>query len=139
MHQNAKLTPADREELVRRVLEEGLPMRVVGRQMGVSRRTVWKWVSRFRRGGRAGLLDRSSRPHRIARQLDAKRVARNEWAYRRPYRTSAARTMMLPAFLARYDTRRRHRGIGNRTPHARLALAPTFPDTRDVVDLFRPG
>ncbi len=277
-------------------------MKVVGRQMGVSRRTVWKWVSRYRREGRAGLMDRSSRPHRIPRRLDAKRVgrieqlrrrrltgleiatalemavstvslwlrrlglgrlrdldpkpvvvryerrrpgellhldtkklariervghrvhgdrsrkvrgagweflhvcvddatrlayaevlpdekgitaagfmeralawyqrldvrveavmtdngpcyyskrfnrvlgdcgirhiytrpyrpqtngkaerfirtAKNEWAYRRPYRTSAARTMMLPAFLTRYNTRRRHRGIGNRTPQAKL-------------------
>lgn len=284
------------------MLEAGLPMKVVGRQMGVSRRTVWKWVSRYRREGRAGLMDRSSRPHRIPRRLDAKRVgrieqlrrrrltgleiatalemavstvslwlrrlglgrlrdldpkpvvvryerrrpgellhldtkklariervghrvhgdrsrkvrgagweflhvcvddatrlayaevlpdekgitaagfmeralawyqrldvrveavmtdngpcyyskrfnrvlgdcgirhiytrpyrpqtngkaerfirtAKNEWAYRRPYRTSAARTMMLPAFLTRYNTRRRHRGIGNRTPQAKL-------------------
>jgi len=302
MHQNARLTPAGREELVRRVLEDCLPMKVVGRQMGVSRRTVWKWVSRYRREGRAGLMDRSSRPHRIPRQLGEKRVARierlrrrrltgleiaevlemavstvslwlrrlglarlrdldpkpvviryerkrpgellhldikkfgkirgvghrihgnrrkrargvgweylhvcvddatrlayaevlpdekavtatgfleralawyrsldvmveglmtdngscyrskrfnrvlsergirhlytrpyrpqtngkaerfirtakNEWAYRRPYRSSVARTMMLPAFLNRYNTRRRHRGIGNRTPHAKL-------------------
>ena len=105
VHQNAKLTPAGREELVRRVLEEGHPMRVVGRQMGMSRRTVWKWVDRYRREGCAGLLDRTSRPHRIPRRLDAKLVHR---------------TMMLPAFLTRYNTRRRHRGIGNRTPHAKL-------------------
>jgi len=83
MHQNARLTPAGREELVRRVLEEGLPMKVVGRQMGVSRRTVWKWVSRYRREGRAGLMDRSSRPHRIPRQLGEKRVARIERLRRR--------------------------------------------------------
>jgi len=37
--------------------------------MGVSLRTVHKWVGRFRADGRAGLGDRSSRPQRIARQL----------------------------------------------------------------------
>jgi len=31
MYQNAKLTPAGREELVRRVFEDGLTMKVVGR------------------------------------------------------------------------------------------------------------
>lgn len=40
-HQDAKLTPAGRWELVGRVVEAGLPMKVVGPQMGVSRRTVW--------------------------------------------------------------------------------------------------
>ena len=302
MHQNAKLTPAGREELVRRVLEDGQPMVSVGRAMGVSRRTVWKWVKRFREEGHSGLRDRSSRPQMSPRQLEPKRVrqierlrrrrwtgleiaaaldlavstvslwlrrlglgrlrdlepkpvvvryqrkrpgellhldtkklgrihgvghrihgdrrrqvrgvgweflhvciddatrlayaevlpdekgataaafmqralawfrtldvmvervmtdngscyrsklfnqvldtagvrhiytrpyrpqtngkaerfirtAKNEWAYRRAYRSSAARTMMLPAFLSRYNTRRRHRGIDNLTPHARL-------------------
>src|SRR5262249_27914325 len=34
---------------------------------GVSRRTVYKWVERYRREGIAGLHDRSSRPHRLHR------------------------------------------------------------------------
>jgi len=45
---------------------------------------------------------------------------------------SVARTMMFPAVPAGYNTRRRHRGIGNSTPHAKLvalvrtpSLAPT--------------
>jgi len=83
MHKNAKLTPAGREVLVRRVLEEGHSMKGVGRQMGVSRRTVSKWVGRFRKEGCAGLVDRSSRPHRTPRQLDAKRVRRIERLRRR--------------------------------------------------------
>lgn len=83
MHRNARLTPAGREELVRRVIEEGHPMRVVGREMGVSRRTVWKWVKRFRREGRAGLRDRSSRPHASPRRLHSKLIRRIERLRRR--------------------------------------------------------
>ena len=36
---------------------------------GVSERTVRKWVRRYEREGRAGLQDRSSRPHRFPKQL----------------------------------------------------------------------
>jgi transposase InsO family protein len=48
------------------------------------------------------------------------RTAKNEWAYARAYRTSAARTRMLTGFLNRYNRRRPHRGIGNQTPISRL-------------------
>lgn len=78
MHKNAKLTPAGREELVRRVLEEGHPADVVGRDMGVSRRTVFKWIRRFRREGRAGLYDRSSRPERTPKRLGQEAVRQIE-------------------------------------------------------------
>lgn len=37
--------------------------------MGVSERTVRKWVARYRSEGEAGLNDRSSRPHRSPRAL----------------------------------------------------------------------
>lgn len=37
--------------------------------MGVSERTVWKWVARFRVEGEAGLIDRSSRPRRSPRAV----------------------------------------------------------------------
>jgi transposase InsO family protein len=39
------------------------------RAAGVSRQTAWKWLKRFSREGEAGLLDRSSRPHRSPRRL----------------------------------------------------------------------
>lgn len=64
IHKNAPLTPAGREILVRRVLDEGqTPMAVAG-AMGVCPSTVRKWVGRFKSEGVAGLYDRSSRPHR---------------------------------------------------------------------------
>ena len=65
VHQNARLTPHSRAELVRRVLDEGLPRRVVAAAFGVDATTVGKWVRRFQAEGAAGLSDRSSRPHRL--------------------------------------------------------------------------
>lgn len=41
---------------------------------GVTERTVYRWLARWRREGDRGLLDRSSRPHRSPRQLPAGKV-----------------------------------------------------------------
>ena len=42
---------------------------------GVTERTVYRWLARFREQGSAGLLDRSSAPRRIPRKTSAARVA----------------------------------------------------------------
>ncbi len=73
-HQNARLTVYGRALLVRRVLEEGLRPLEVAQAMGVSARTVYKWVRRYREEGAAGLHDRSSRPHRCPHATSAERV-----------------------------------------------------------------
>lgn len=66
VHKNARLSSHSRAELVRRV-GAGQRAGVVARALGVSVRTVHKWLSRFRTEGVAGLADRSSRPHRLNR------------------------------------------------------------------------
>jgi len=66
-HPNARLTPATRLELVRQVAA-GWPQAEVARQFRVSRATVAKWVRRYREGGEAGLLGRSSAPRRHPRR-----------------------------------------------------------------------
>jgi transposase InsO family protein len=48
--------------LVERVLVEGWSLAAAAEAAGVSERTAWKWVDRFRREGEAGLEDRSSAP-----------------------------------------------------------------------------
>ena len=63
-HPNARLTPRGRETLVSRVAA-GEGVSSVARQMGVSRQTASKWLSRARRG--ETMSDRSCRPHRLAR------------------------------------------------------------------------
>ena len=69
-HANARLTVYSRLALVERVLIEGWPASEVARHFQVSCSTAYKWVRRYRTEGDAGLLDRSSRPHRRPRALD---------------------------------------------------------------------
>jgi len=67
IHKSARLTPHSRAELVRRVRVEGQAARAVATALGVSAKTVRKWVERFAAEGAAGLVDRSSRPHCLHR------------------------------------------------------------------------
>jgi transposase InsO family protein len=83
VHKNAKLTPAGRAELVKRVLIDHQSAGEVSRCMGVSPATVRKWVRRYEAEGAAGLMDRSSRPHHSPRQLPRKLVGRIEKLRRR--------------------------------------------------------
>lgn len=85
VHKNAKLTPVGRAELVKRVLFEKQPAEEVGRAMGVSRRTVYKWVRRYKDSGIDGLVDRSSRPQRSPRRWSEDLVKRIERLRRRRY------------------------------------------------------
>jgi transposase len=56
IHKNAPLTPVGREILVRRVVDEGLTPVAVAATMGVSVRTVRKWVGRFEAHGPVRLI-----------------------------------------------------------------------------------
>lgn len=76
IHKNAKLTPASRAQLIKRVLEDGEQVCSVAEGIGISRPTVYKWIKRFLREGEAGLADRSSRPHRMPRQTSEEVVRR---------------------------------------------------------------
>jgi transposase-like protein len=62
-HNNARLTPRGREEMVRAVVDRGLSKAEAARQFNTTWKTVDKWIRRFRRAGSDGLRDRSSRPH----------------------------------------------------------------------------
>jgi transposase len=64
LHQNARLTPVCRELMVRRVLAVRAKAQV-GRELGVSVKTVDKWYKRYAERGLEGLQDRSSRLHRF--------------------------------------------------------------------------
>jgi transposase InsO family protein len=60
---NAALTPRGRALLISRVRQHGWTISAAADAAGVSRRTAYKWLARFDVEGRAGLQDRSSRPH----------------------------------------------------------------------------
>jgi transposase InsO family protein len=61
-HRNARTTIYARRLMVQRHLA-GWPQARIAEQLGVSRATVSKWISRYRDDGQVGLEDRSSRPH----------------------------------------------------------------------------
>ncbi len=69
IHKNARTTPQSRALLVHRVLQEHWPVSVVASAFGISERSVYKWLARYRREGPAGLCDRSSRAHRHPQAL----------------------------------------------------------------------
>jgi transposase InsO family protein len=74
IHQNARLTPRSREELVETV-NHGWGFRRAAASFHVTPKTAAKWVRRFQREGTAGLHDRSSRPHHSPRATSSSRVA----------------------------------------------------------------
>ena len=71
LHGNARTCPNSRRLLVDRVLEQGWSVTAAAEAAGVTERTVYRWLRRWRERGQDGLLDRSSRPGRSPRQLSA--------------------------------------------------------------------
>jgi len=148
VHKNARLTPFGRVRLVKRMLEQGQRPSAAAAAEGVSLRTAYKWLARYRAQGRAGLLDRGSRPQRVrsalsARQRERIALLRRE---RRPYREIARRVGASLSAVARYA-----RALGlNRLS----ALEPKAPivryeracpgelvhlDTKRLARFWRPG
>ncbi len=66
LHANARSCPKSRQEMVRGFLA-GRSRELLAGEFAVSTRTVSKWVARYRAEGDAGLVDRSSAPHRVCR------------------------------------------------------------------------
>ena len=88
-HKNARLTYSRRVELVKRREAVRSSEEQLGREFGVSRRTVRKWWRRYQEEGCGGLRDRSSRPHRSPKQLP--RHQRRQIERRRRQRWSSLR------------------------------------------------
>lgn len=103
VHKNARLTAFGRERFVKQVSERVLTPAAASAAAGVSVRTIYKWLSRFRNEGAAGLCDRRSRPKRVRcalslRQRQAIELMRRE---RRPYREIAKRVHAPLSTVAR--------------------------------------
>lgn len=97
MHENARMTVRGRVLLVKRIEEDGWRIAAAAEAAGVSVRTAYKWLARFRSGGEAKLADRSSAPRRTPRATPQATVAAVE-ALRRQRRTgpAIARDLGLP-------------------------------------------
>lgn len=86
IHKNARLTVQGRALLVDRVLVQGLRPEDAAQASGVSVRTAYKWLARYREEGLEGLQDRSSRPHSTPHET-SKEVQENIIALRRERQT----------------------------------------------------
>jgi transposase InsO family protein len=122
VHHNAKMTPRSRAEMIDRILKDHEPVAVVAADMGLSERSVYKWLARFRAEGLTGPRDRRSRPHGSPRTLHPVRVAR----------ILALRCRKLPGFqiarLTKVSTASVSRVL--RRHRARLALLRPAPPVR---------
>ena len=81
----------ERERFALAALRGEQPFARLCAECGVSRKTGYKWLARFRAGGAAALRDQSRRPQRCARQKPARwpqsvrqvRRARPHWGARK--------------------------------------------------------
>jgi len=74
VHANAPLSPIGRRRVVDRVVVGGWSVAAAAEAAGVSDRTVFRWLARFRVEGQRGLVDRRSAPGRIPHKTPADRV-----------------------------------------------------------------
>lgn len=84
-HANAVLTPRTRERLALLVVKDGWTYAAAAKMFMVSARTAKKWADRYRGEGRAGMLDRSSRPHTSPTRTSpevVKQIVRLRWRQR---------------------------------------------------------
>ena len=63
-HANAALTPRARLKMARLIVDAGWEIARAAERYDVSWKTAKKWAERYEAEGAAGMLDRSSRPHR---------------------------------------------------------------------------
>ena len=74
-HKNARLTPFGRELMIRRILEERWPAVKAAQAAGVSERTAYKWLARYRGGGTAALHNAKPVPRRVGHRLRGEQIA----------------------------------------------------------------
>ena len=75
VHENARMTVHGRLLLVQRVREAGWRVADAASAAGVSERTAYTWLARYRDGGAPALLDRSSAPAGSPCRLPAEAIA----------------------------------------------------------------
>jgi transposase InsO family protein len=68
-HANATLTPAGRLRLAQLIVDKGWTYARAAERFSVAITTARRWATRYRELGKAGMVDRSSRPHRCPRRL----------------------------------------------------------------------
>jgi transposase InsO family protein len=84
-HANAALTPRARLRLARLIVDRGWPPARAAERYDVSWKTAAKWAARYWAEGPAGMVDRSSRPHRQPNRTPApvvRKIVHLRWKQR---------------------------------------------------------
>ena len=127
VHKNARTTMRSRAELVRRVLQEGQGADGhVATAVGVDVKTVRKWVARYQAEGVAGLVDRSSRPHRLNKPTPLPRSSR--------IASSSCGVSAGPASRSRKETRVSPATVSRVLARAGLSRMRGPPEPRRAAD-----
>jgi transposase InsO family protein len=124
LHGNARTCPKSRRLLVERVTKQGWSITSAAHAAGVSERTVYRWLKRWRQEGVEGLLDRSSRPRRTPTQLPDGTV-RAIGALRKLRMTAAQIAEVLSLSLSTVSLWLKRIGLGKRS-----RLEPPEPPNR---------
>jgi|tagenome__1003787_1003787.scaffolds.fasta_scaffold20450217_1 transposase InsO family protein len=124
LHGNARTCPKSRKLLVERIESGTWSLAAAAEAAGVSERTAYRWLRRWREQGEAGLLDRSSRPHCSPTRLAAAKVDAIE-KLRRLWMTAAQIAEMLGLALSTVSLWLKRIGLGKRS-----RLEPPEPPNR---------
>ncbi len=131
VHANARLTPVHGCCWRGGCAKHGWSVKAAADAAGISVRTAYKWLARYRAEGIDGLRDRSSRPHRSPARLSADRVAAI-LALRRLWFTAAQIAELLQMALSTVSLVLKRNGLGRRS-----ALIPKEQQRR--YECARPG
>jgi transposase InsO family protein len=131
LHANARTCPNSRRLLIKRIVDGRWSVTAAAEAAGVSERTAYRWLARWRSDGDAGLFDRSSAPKRIPHKTPADRVRAIE-RLRRLRMTAAEIAEVLAMALSTVSAVLRRIGLGKRS-----RLEPPEPPNR--YERKRPG
>ena len=108
LHANAPLTERGRLRLARCIVDDGWPIARAAERFQVSRPTATRWAVRYRQLGPAGMLDRSSRPHRSPRRTPqpvVRKIVHLRWKQRLGPVAIGAKVGLAPSTVHRVLTR----------------------------------
>jgi transposase InsO family protein len=131
LHGNARTCPKSRRLLVERLESKSWSLTAAAEAAGVSERTAYRWLKRWREEGDAGLFDRSSAPGSIPHRTPPDRVEAIR-KLRKLFMTAAEIAEVLRMALSTVSAVLKRIGLGKRS-----RLTPAEPPNR--YERKRPG
>ena len=131
LHGNARICPRSRKLLVERIESRTWSLPAAAEAAGISERTAYRWLKRWREEGETGLLDRSSAPKSIPHRTPPDRVEAIA-KLRKLFMTAAEIAEVLGMALSTVSAVLKRIGLGKRS-----RLRPPEPPNR--YERKRPG